>query len=60
METEDAVIEVMAKTSQGTSGNGPNPFRAQFGEILPIDVQRNFIGFLVEKDTVPFKLILKS
>lgn len=54
------VIEIMAKTSQGTSGNGPNPFQAQLGEILPFNVQRNTNGFVVGKDTVPFKLILKS
>lgn len=50
----DAVIKVMAEANQCKYENGLNPFRAQSCAILPLDVQRNFSGFLVRKKVIPF------
>lgn len=52
----DATIKVMAEASQYTSEDALNSFYAHFGEILRANIERNFSGFLVRKDAIPFKL----
>lgn len=51
----EAVIEVMAEASQTTMGD-LNPFKEQYGEILPPNLERNFSGFLMRKDAIVFKV----
>lgn len=49
----DAVIGVMAEANhQATKGR--NPFRAQSGETLSTNLERNVSGFLISKDAMPF------
>lgn len=55
-EMVDAVIGVMEEASQGPLKGDLNPFRAQSGEILPSNLERNFSGFLVRKEAVFFKV----
>lgn len=44
-EMQDAMIEIMAEASQqGHDEAYLNPFKAQNGEILPLNVERN-VGF---------------
>lgn len=52
----DAVIEVLAETSKPTSKGDLNPFKQQIGEVLPSNLERNFSGFLIRKDVIPFKV----
>lgn len=52
----DAVIEVMADGSQQAEVSEINPFRAQHGETLPENVERNFSGFLVRTNALVFKV----
>ena len=56
VEMADAVIEVIAKASQTGFEDDLNPIWAQSGEKLPLDVERNFSGFLVKKEVVTFKI----
>ena len=52
----NAVIEVMAEASQQNSRDELNPFKAQTGEILPSNLERNLSAFLVRKDAIVFKV----
>ena len=52
----DAVIEVLAEANKLTSKGELNPFKQQLGEILPSNMERNFSGFLMRKDAIPFKV----
>lgn len=52
----DVVIEVLAETSKLTSKGDHNPFKQQIGEVLPSNLERNFRGFLIRKDAIPFKV----
>jgi len=52
----EAIIEVLAEASKQISGNQLNPFKEQYGEILPGKLERNFSGFLVRKDAITFKV----
>lgn len=56
IEMADAVIGMLADASQQVDDELLNPFRAQNGEIRPTDVERNFSGFLVRKDVIPFEV----
>jgi hypothetical protein len=56
VEMTDAVIEVMAEVNTRIFKNDLNPFKAQVGEILPSNLERNFSGFLVRKDAISFKV----
>lgn len=55
-EMTDAIIEVMAEVNAQTSKDDLNPFKAQIGEILPSNLERNFSGFLMRKDAISFKV----
>lgn len=55
MEMADAVIEVMAEASQTILGD-LNPFKEEYGEILPSNLEKNFSGFLMRKDAIVFKV----
>ena len=52
----EAVIEELAQASEHTHEGHFNPFREQYGEILPTNLERNFSGFLVRKDAITFKV----
>lgn len=52
----EAMIENLAQRSQQKTEGKLNPFRAQPGEILPKDVERNYSGFLVRKNVISFKV----
>lgn len=52
----EAVIEEMAEASKQIAKDALNPFKKQVGECLLEDVERNFSGFLVRKEAVPFKV----
>lgn len=56
LETTDDVIEVLAEVNTRTSKDDLNPFKAQAGEILPSNLERNFSVFLVRKDAISFKV----
>ena len=56
MEMAEAVIEALAEASQQISERDLNPFKEQIGEILPSNLERNFSGFLIRKDAIPFKV----
>jgi hypothetical protein len=53
---EDAIIEVMAEASPYTSKDALNSFYTMhiWVRSLPANVGRNFSGFLVMKDALPF------
>lgn len=51
---EDVVMRVIVKASQQALDNALNPFGAKIGEILLNNFERNFSGFLVRKDAIPF------
>ena len=55
VEMADAVIEVMVEASQQIQGGDLNPFKGQCSEILPVNLERNFSGFMVRKDAIKFK-----
>lgn len=50
------VIRYMANVSQGTSNDGLNRFRIQYGEMLPLNMERTFSRFMVRKEAVAFKV----
>jgi hypothetical protein len=50
------VVKVLAESSKQILGDQLNPFKEQSGEILPINLARNFSGFLVRKDAITFKV----
>ena len=52
----EAVIEALVEVSQQISERDLNPFKEQIGEILPSNLERNFSGFLIRKDAIPFKV----
>ena len=52
----DAVINLMAEANNQISKGELNPFKEQIGEVLPSNMERNFSGFLMRKDAVPFKV----
>ena len=56
IEMEDAVIEGLAEARYQTSRGDLNPFKGQSGEILPINLERSFSGFLVRKEAIKFKV----
>lgn len=56
MEMMEAVIESMAQGNKQNEEGALNPFRAQPGEILPKDCERNYSGFLVRKNAISFKV----
>ena len=51
----DVVIDVMAETSQQIVRD-LNPFKEQFGEILPPNLKMNSSGFFMRKDAIVFKV----
>jgi len=55
VEVVDVVIEVMIEASQCKFEDGLRPFRAQSGEILPLDIERNSLGFWLGK-VAPLKV----
>lgn len=50
------MIEVMAEVSKQIAGEDLNPYKSQVGEILPLNLARNFSGFFVRKDAIRFKV----
>lgn len=52
----DAVIEVLAEANKLASKGELNPFKQQIGETLPSNLEKNFNGFLIRKDAIPFKV----
>lgn len=56
VEMVDTVIKVMEEASQRTFKDGLTTFRAQSGEVLPSNLERNVSDFLVRKDDVSFKV----
>lgn len=54
VEMEDAILEGLAEASQQSGGGNLNPFKGHNGEILPLDMERSFSGFLVRKDAIKF------
>ena len=59
-EMTDAVIEVLAEASNQGTRDELNPFKEQYGEILPPNMERNFCGFLVRNDAITFKVNLQK
>lgn len=55
-EMADAVIEVMAEANQHNMREDLNPFKVEAGEILPLNLERNYSGFLMKKDAIKFKV----
>lgn len=55
-EMVDAVLGAMAEASNQVAKDGLNPFRAQSGEILPTNLERNVNGFLIRKDAILFTI----
>lgn len=56
IEMSQTMIGIMDEANQGALNNALMPFRAQISEILPLNVENNFSGFLIRKDMVPFKV----
>ena len=54
VEMADAVIEVMVEASQQIQGEDRNPFKGQCSEIRPINLERNFSGFMMRKGAIKF------
>ena len=52
----EAMIEELAEANNQTSKGELNPFKIQIGETLPSNVERNFSGFLIQKETITFKV----
>lgn len=46
----------MVKANDQLEGEETNPFKARINEVLPLDVERNFSGFLVRKDSLTFEV----
>jgi hypothetical protein len=44
------------KANNQFGGVETNPFKARIGEVLPLDVERNFSCFLVRKDSLTFEV----
>lgn len=59
-EMTEVVIGYVAETSHDAEKGSFNPFRAQKGEILPSNVERNFNGFFVRKEAITFKVDTKK
>lgn len=55
-EMPDAEIAVIAEVSTQRSTTNLNPFNEQSEEILPSNVERNYCGFLMRKDAIPYKV----
>ena len=60
VEVEDAMIEGLAEANQQMRGGDFNPFRGQYGGILPSNLERSFTSFLVRKDAIKFKVNSKK
>ena len=56
MEMAEALIEGMVQQSQLISKGDLNPFKGQSGEILPLNLERSFSGFMVRKNPIKFKV----
>ena len=56
IEMEDAVVEGMAEARHQISKGDLNPFKGYNGEILPLNMERSFSGFLVRKEAIKFKV----
>ena len=59
-EMTDAVIEVLAEANNQGARDELNPYKEQYGEILPPNMERNFCDFLVRKDAITFKVNLQK
>lgn len=55
-ELTDAVIEVLAEANNQAARDELNPFKEQYGEVLPSNMEKNFCRFLVRKDAITFKV----
>ena len=55
-EMPDVVIEVLANANHWIDGEDPNPFKGYQGEVLPSNLERSFIGFLVRKYAIKFQV----
>lgn len=57
MHMQNAMIELMAEASQyGPDEADLNPFKAQNGEILSSNVERNYCGFMMKKYPITYKV----
>ena len=52
----EEVIEELAEANNQTSNGKLNPFKMRIGETLPSNVERNFSGFLIQKEAITFKV----
>lgn len=52
----EVVIKYMANASQGKSNDVLNRFRIQYGEMLPLNMERTFSRLMVRKEAVAFKV----
>lgn len=50
------VIKGMAEASKQIAEEEPNPFKEQYGEILPKDVEKNCSGYFVRENLIPYKV----
>lgn len=51
-----AVMENMAQIYKETTKDAFNSFKEQPGEIFPMNIKMNYIGFLVKKNAILFKV----
>lgn len=56
VEVMKKVIKAMAESNKQTPEEELNPFKGNHGEIPPKNVERNFNGFRIRKNVVPFKV----
>ena len=60
IEMTEAVIGVMADANNQIEEGVLNPFKEQYGETLPSNLERSFSGFLVRNDALKFRVNLEK